>query len=132
MTWEELTTEVTELSTKINFTPDIIVGIVRGGLVPARLLSSKLKAKDMYCLTVKKIGAKRKVTNDILEDLTDKKLLLVEDMLETGKSLIVAKEYLANKGADVKTACLYTMPISEIKPDFYIREVNEIIKFPWE
>jgi hypothetical protein len=53
-------------------------------------------------------------------------------MLEAGKSLIVAKEYLANKGADVKTACLYTMPISEIKPDFYIREVNDVIKFPWE
>lgn len=132
MNWQEFEKEIAVLSVKINYFPDIIVGIVRGGIIPARLLSSKLKVKGMYCLTIKKNNDGRRVTNEILEDLTGKKLLLVEDMLETGKSLIAAKQYFEEKGAIVKTTCLYTMPISEIKPDFYLREIKETIKFPWE
>ncbi len=132
MNWEELDKEITTLSSKINNPPDIIIGIVRGGLVPARLLSSKLNVKTMHALTVKKLGAERKVTSEIAEDLTGKKILLIEDMLETGKSLIVAKQYLETKGAIVKTACLYIMPISEIKPDYYLKEINDAVKFPWE
>ncbi|MDE2078820.1 MAG: hypothetical protein KGI73_00370 [Patescibacteria group bacterium] len=132
MNWSDLEKEVESLASKVDFVPDLIIGIVRGGLIPARLLSSKLKVKDMYGLTVKKIGEARKVTSDILEDLSGKKILLVEDMLETGKSLVVAREYLIAKGADVKTACLYTMPISELKSDFFLGEVSEVARFPWE
>ncbi|OGG58320.1 hypothetical protein A2853_00155 [Candidatus Kaiserbacteria bacterium RIFCSPHIGHO2_01_FULL_55_17] len=132
MNWEELRAQVEILASKIDYTPDIIIGIVRGGLIPARLLSSELKVKDMYALTVKKVGQEREVTIEILEDLSDKKILLVEDMLETGRSLVVAKEYLEKRGANVKTACLYTMPVSELKPDFSLKEVVEVMPFPWE
>ena len=132
MNWDELRADVKALAGRIEYVPDIIVGIVRGGLVPARLLSSELGVKDMYALTVKKVEEERKVANDILENINGKKVLLVEDMLETGKSLIVAKEYLEKKGAEVKTACLYTMPMSEIKPDFSLKEITEVIPFPWE
>jgi len=34
--------------------------------------------------------------------------------------------------ASVKTVCLYTMSITEIQPDFFIREVQEVQEFPWE
>lgn len=132
MTWEELDKEITVLTSKIHDTPDIIIGIVRGGLIPARLLSSKLNVRDMYTLTVIKLGNKRKVTSEISEDLKGKKIILVEDVLETGRSLIVAKNYLETKGAIVKTACLYTMPISELKPNYYVKEIKELVRFPWE
>lgn len=101
-------------------------------MIPARLLATYLDVKKMYCLTVEKQGNERKVTSEITKNLEDKKILLVEDMLETGKSLIVAKNTLKSKGAIVKTACLYTMPISEIEPDYYLRTVNNVELFPWE
>ncbi len=132
MTWETLEQEVRELAQKVDYRPDYIVGVVRGGLIPARLLSSYLGIKDMYCLTVKKTEEGRMVTTEISADLAGKKVLLVEDMLETGKSLVVAKEYLESKGAEVKSACLYTMPISEVTPDFSLRQVEEVATFPWE
>ncbi len=132
MDWQTFESEIENLSKKIDYQPDIIIGITRGGIVPARLLSRDLDVKPMYCLTVRKVGEERKVVNDVLDDLVDKNILLVEDMLETGRSLIVAKQYLESKGAKVKTACLYTMPISEIEPDFYLRQVKEVEKFPWE
>ena len=132
MNWEKFRSEIKKLSTKIDPSPDIIVAIVRGGLVPARLLSTELKVKEMYCLTVKKVGDDRKVVSDILDDVSGKMILLVEDMLETGKSLSVAKKYLEEKGAMVKTACLYTMPTSVIHPDYHLKEFDEVQKFPWE
>ena len=72
------------------------------------------------------------MVTEILEDLKGKTILLVEDMLETGRSLVVAKNYLEEKGATVKTVCLYTLPISEITPDYFLREVDAVIEFPWE
>lgn len=132
MNWETLEKEIRALAEKIDFKADIIIGIVRGGLVPARLLSSYLGVKKMYCLSVEKSGAERKVITEIRENISGKKIILVEDILETGQSLIVAKNYLESLGAIVKTACLYTMAISEVKPDFSLKEINEPLEFPWE
>jgi uncharacterized protein len=132
MDWQIFESEIGILSKKIDYQPDIIIGITRGGLVPARLLSRDLQVKDMHCLTVRKVGEERKVVDEILDNLVGKNILLVEDMLETGRSLVVAKQYLESKGATVKTVCLYIMEITEIEPDFYIRLVQEVEKFPWD
>ena len=132
MNWTDFEQEMKTLSEKINYKPDKIIGITRGGIIPARLLSTFLDVKDMYGIAVKKVGEERKVVTDILEDLTGKHVLLVEDILETGRSLIIAKQYLESKGAKIKTACLYTMSISEIEPDFYLTQIQDIKKFPWE
>ena len=132
MDWQTFESEMQKLSEKVDFTPDFVVGIVRGGLVPARVLSNLLGVKSMFCLNVDNIEGQRVVNSNINYPLSGKKLLLVEDMLETGKSLIVAKEFLEEKGAEVKTACLYTMPITECSPDAHIKVVDEVIDFPWE
>lgn len=132
MTWDEFDSQMKALAGMVNYKPSGIVAVVRGGLVPARLLARDLHVRDVYAITVRRAGDERKITVDILEDITNRHLLLVEDMLETGKGLLLAKERLEAKGAFVKTACLYIMPTSEIKPDFYLKEVTEVVRFPWE
>ena len=132
MNWKTLTNEVEALAEKISSKPDIVIGITRGGLVPARLLSTFLEVKKMHCVSVVKSDEKRSVVTEITENISGKKVLLVEDMLETGRSLEVAKKYLEEKGANVKTACLYIVPITENKPDHYLREVDSVLEFPWE
>lgn len=132
MTWRKFEQEIKKLSNKIDFNPDIIIGIVRGGIIPARSLASHLKVKSMFCLTVKKQNNSRIITTEINEDLNNKKILLVEDILETGNSLIVAKKYLEQKGAVVKTACIYVTPQSAIKPTYFIKTIAYPIPMPWE
>ena len=131
MSWDEFDKEIRALAQKIDYAPDVIVGVVRGGLVPARLLSSLLKVPQMRCITLERVG-ERKILDELQGDFMGKKMLVVEDMIETGKGLVAAKKYLESKGALVKTACLYIMPISETKPDYFLREVAEVVKFPWE
>lgn len=132
MNWTEFIKEIKELSEKVDYKPDLIIGISRGGIIPARYLCTCLNVKKLHCVSVAKIRDKRKVITDILEGLRGENILLVEDILETGKSLVVAKEYLERKGAKVKTACLYTMSISEVTPDYSLREIEKITEFPWE
>lgn len=132
MNWETLEQDIARLAERIETRPDIIVGIVRGGLVPARLLSSRLGVKKIYCLSVEKDRGDRKVVTNILDSIQNKNVLLVEDVLETGRSLLIAKQYLESKGATVKTACLYTMSVSEVAPDYSLRTIDSLIKFPWE
>lgn len=131
LTWDELRAEVKQLAQQIEPIPDIIVGIVRGGIIPARLLSTELCVPTMYCLTVKKIGTERIVTSTITENLARRHILLVEDVLETGESLMVARRYLVGRRALVKTAALYRLEGS-VKPDDHLSDVVEIPKFPWE
>jgi len=86
----------------------------------------------MYVLKVRREGTERRIMAEIVPDVAGMHILLVEDMLETGKSMIAAKEYLEERGVEVKTTCLYTMPQSEIKPDFSLKEVTAVVPFPWE
>jgi hypoxanthine phosphoribosyltransferase len=106
MNWQEFEEEIRNLNSKINYKPDYIVGIVRGGLIPSRMLAKVMKIKPMFCLSVEKRDNERVVISGVDYPLEGKKILLVEDMLETGKSLMVAKKWLEKKGAEVKTACL--------------------------
>src|SRR4030042_3391026 len=132
MNWPEFENEIKKLAEKIanDFPPDMIIGVIRGGAVPARLLSRELNIKSMHGVSVEKYGEDRKVVTELDVDLKGKKILLVEDMLETGRSLIVAKKYLEEKGSEVNTACLYVMPQSEIKQDYFLRELESPQTFP--
>ncbi len=130
MNWDEFDAEVRELAQRIDYTPDIVVGIARGGVIPAALLSKILKVKDMFVLKLEREG-ERKISAFLVSDISGKKILLVEDMLETGRGLIAGKKFLEEKGAEVRTACLYTMPKSEIVPDYSLKVVPEVVPFPW-
>jgi hypoxanthine phosphoribosyltransferase len=132
MNWQDTIKALSLLSYKIIDKPHVIVAVVRGGLIPARILSSNLTIKDMYCLTVKKHGSDRRVVTQVTEPLTGVRVLLVEDVLETGTSLIAAKEYLESKGAVVETAALYIQPRSQIIPDYYLEIREQVPTFPWE
>ena len=132
MNWQEFEKEIEKLSKKINFTPDFVVGITRGGVIPARLLCKYLGVRNMHCISVKKVENERVVTTETSEDLAGKNILLVEDILETGRSLEVAKEYLGSKGANVQTVCLYITPRTQEAPDYYLEKIAEVIDFPWE
>ena len=71
--------------------------------------------------------------DDYTIEVNGKKILLFDDVADTGESLIFASDYLLEQGAAlVKTATLFFKERSAITPDYYASRTNAWIIFPFE
>ena len=66
-----------------------------------------------------------------LIDLGDSRMLIVDDVADTGRTLEVVQQFCAGKVAEVRTAVLYEKPQSAVKCDYVWRRTDEWINFPW-
>ena len=140
--WDEIYNICLNLAFMIidsKFKPDLIAGVARGGWIPARLLSDFLdnpnvaNVKVEFYIGIYKTKEKPVITQDIQVPVRGKKVLLVDDVADTGKSLKLVKDRLLELGAsEVKVACMYYKPWSILKPDFYVRETEAWVIFPHE
>ncbi len=129
-----------KLSERIKgYTPHVLIGISRGGLVPVRLLSDMLGNRNVGIIRVelyKEMGIAKdspKITQAITADVKGKRVLLVDDVADSGKSLAAAKKYIKSLGADeIKIATFHCKPKSMVKPDYFIKMVSGWIVYPWE
>ena len=122
-----------------HYKPDIIVGVARGGLAPARILMDLLETRDFAIIQIEYYqGINQPGTQPILKqclntDLSGKKALLVDDVSDGGKSLQLAKKHLQEKGAaEVKIATLYIKPQTITPSDYYEKQTKRWIVFPWD
>lgn len=120
------------------FVPDAIIGLLRGGVVPARIFSDSFGIlMDFYAIDVKLytgIGERNEkpVIKPFHIDITGKKILIVDDIWDSGRTMEAVLEEL--KGEDVTTATLYWKESAPAKPDYYYEPVkdDDWIIFPWE
>lgn len=141
-TWSQIHNMLIKQSEKIltnGFQPDIIIGIARGGWIPARLLSDLLGVNNIssikveFYLDVEKTRKKPVLIQKLPIRISNKKVLLVDDVADTGMSLQLAKTYLLSyKNIELRIATIYKKPKSRIEPDYYEKITKNWIVFPWE
>ena len=141
-TWNQIYTMLLEQTEKIRkngFKPDVIVGVSRGGWPPARVLSDLLGNPNLanvraeFYLGVAETKGEPTLTQPVSMKIADKKVLIVDEVADTGKSLKLVKEHIIEEGAtEVKIATVYYKPWSIVKPDYYEKETSKWIVFPWE
>ncbi len=142
LSWNDIVDLSLELARKIvlsKYVPDIIVAILRGGYIVAKLVSDYLGIEHISTLEIKfykGIGEKAErpiVISPIVHDLRGKKVLIVDDVADSGRTLQVAIDIVRLHGAkDVRTATLYLKPWSITMPDYYVADTKSWIVFPWE
>ncbi|TFG98316.1 phosphoribosyltransferase [Candidatus Thorarchaeota archaeon] len=110
--------------------PDVVIGIARGGWVHARIACDLLGIKELYSVKVDHWGVtatkdgKAKLTCPLTVDVTGKKVLVVDDITDTGESLTMAAEHVRQCGpAEVKSATLMHIAGSKFTPDYFGVEV---------
>ena len=140
--WDQIYEMLLNLADKIRrdgFRPDVIVGISRGGWPPARVLSDLLDNPNLanvraeFYLGVAETKGEPVITQLLSVDIRGKKTLVVDEVADTGKSLRLVKEYVAQQSpTEAKVATVYYKPWSIIKPDYYEKETSHWIVFPWE
>jgi hypoxanthine phosphoribosyltransferase len=117
------------------FRPDVIVAVARGGYVPARILCDFL---DLYTLTSIRVvhyasGARKRpearVTDSICTDIRDRRILIVDDVSDTGDTYEAAISHLGEfQPKEIRTAVLLHKTTAKYQPDFIARKV---VKWRW-
>lgn len=115
LSWDDIETAVESLAHQIRLSGDnigAIVGLARGGLIPAVMLSHKLGIP---------------LVSD--DHDTEGYLLVVDDICDTGNTL---EYYTKYEGA--LTATIHHKQTAIVKPDFYysLALQDKWIVYPWE
>lgn len=145
VSWEEIVEWTRQLARKIresSYKPDVVIAIARGGYVPARLLCDFLGIENLLSIESQHwTEAAKKAEKAIIKfqykvDLTGMRALLVDDIVDTGESVILAKKYIEEnwKPSELRIAAMqWISSVAKIKPDYYTIEVKEWVwfQYPW-
>jgi hypothetical protein len=138
ISWQEVLHLSQRLASEIeaaNFAPNLLIAIARGGWIPTRLLSGPLSVPKIASIGVTYADAARSelAVYSFPEPITQHhRVLLVEDVLETGRSLVHATQLLRERGAEVRTCCYFYSDRSIVVPDYSLGRIATIPRFPWE
>ena len=142
LTWDGFGAASRDLAREIladGFVPEVVVAIARGGLLPAGSIAYGLGVKNCGALNVEFYTGIGTVLDapEVLRPALDteylggRKVLLVDDVADSGRTLALAVKMLRERGADMRSVVIYTKPTTIIQPDYSWKETSLWIDFPW-
>ncbi|MBB2976276.1 hypothetical protein FHX49_001850 [Microbacterium endophyticum] len=122
-----------------DFVPEVVVAIARGGLLPAGSISYGLGIKNCGAINVEfytgigtVLDAPALLPPELdMTYLKGRRVLLVDDVADSGRTLDLAVRLLSEQGAIVRSAVIYTKPTTIIQPDYSWKNTDLWIDFPW-
>lgn len=141
-TWNQLGHLCFKLGKQINHQSkeyDRIVVIAKGGLTWSRVLADYLQIPNIDTIQVKlyrgigKTFKKPQILQELKSDISGEKILLFDDVADSGQTLEFVEKLLKKKGAkSVDTSALFYKPSSKVTPDFFDHQTDAWIIFPHE
>ncbi len=118
--------------------PEIILGIARGGLFPATLLSYMLR-RELYPIRLSRRfedQVVRPTPNWLVRPPTKvrgRRVLLVDEIADSGVTLALAAQVVRDMGAaDVRTVALYAHSWADPRPDYVGLLSDALLMNPWD
>ncbi len=142
LTWDDFGTASRELAFQViksEFMPDVVVAIARGGLLLAGGIAYALGVKSCGAVNAEfYTGVGTRLPEPIMlpplldeASIVGKKVLLVDDVSDSGRTLAMVVQLLELGGAEVRTVCLYSKPGTVLEPTYTWRRTPLWITFPW-
>ena len=142
LTWEGFGRASRELAQAVagsDFAPQIIIAVARGGLLPGGALSYALGIKLSDAINVEFYTDVHETLPDPVllaplldtESIRDQRLLVVDDVADSGRTLALVLDLLRSHGAETRSAVLYAKSATIVEPDFVWRHTDDWIVFPW-
>ncbi len=142
LSWEDFGWAARQLAAEVwdsGFRPEMIVSVARGGLIPAGAVAYALDLKSMFVLNVEYYtGVGTTLSSPRLIDpvpephvLNGKRVLIVDDVADSGRTLQFVQEFCSQHAAEVRSAALFQKPRSVIDCDYVWKETDRWIAFPW-
>jgi hypothetical protein len=142
MTWDDLGTgarALAELVTADGYRPDIVLAVARGGLLVAGAIAYALDVKNTFTMNVEfYTGIDERLDAPMilppvpdLIDLGEARVLIADDVADTGETLALVKGFCVPKVGEVRAAVLYEKPRSIVNCEYVWRRTDRWIVFPW-
>ncbi|MGP3535381.1 phosphoribosyltransferase [Microbacterium sp. RD1] len=142
LTWDQFGAASRDLARRIladGFEPEVVVAIARGGLLPAGAIAYGLGVKNCGALNVEFYTGVGTVLDDPevlppaldIDYLSGRRVLLVDDVADSGRTLALAVRMLRERGADLRSVVIYTKPTTIEQPDYSWKDTALWIDFPW-
>jgi hypothetical protein len=140
--WEQFGEASRELARMVaddGYEPEMILSIARGGLCIGGALGYALAVKNTYTMNVEfytGVDERLEVPRILppapdFVDLGQAKLLIVDDVADTGHTLKSVHDFCAGKVGEVRTAVIYEKSHSVVQCDYVWRRTDLWINFPW-
>ncbi len=142
MTWTDLgvgSRDLAEIVHEDGYRPEIILAIARGGLLLAGALAYALEVKNTFTMNVEfYTGVDERLDMPMLlppvpdlVDFSETKVLIADDVADTGATLALVKGFLEGKVAETRCAVLYEKPRTTVRCEYVWRRTDRWIDFPW-
>jgi hypoxanthine phosphoribosyltransferase len=143
VTWQDVERLVGRLLRALPRDYDNILVITRGGMVPACLISERANLRNILCAAVMLYEGEEQtlpapVFVQFPEDrqVEGRRILVVDDVWDSGSTLVAVRDRLRKAGARVDVCVLHYKPARSRfpgdGPDFYAEETNAWIVYPWD
>ncbi|QQF51434.1 phosphoribosyltransferase [Campylobacter fetus] len=123
---------------KNEFDPDAILGIARGGLTLAHSLSVVLNNRNCFSLNSVHYEDTKKLDTINIFNIPDlskfKKILIADDIIDSGESMIAIKKELLKKypNLEIKVATIYYKTKALLLPEYSVKEAHDWVEFFWD
>ncbi|MCU1420619.1 MAG: phosphoribosyltransferase [Microbacteriaceae bacterium] len=142
LTWNDFGEGSRELARTVHrsgFEAEVVVAIARGGLLLAGAIAYALDVKSCGALNAEfYTGVDARLDEPIIlapfldeVSLKGKRVLLVDDVSDSGRTLKMVLGIIQHAGADVRTVCLYSKSHTVLEPDYVWKRTDRWIAFPW-
>ena len=140
--WASYGQAVRELAALVaddEYRPEMILAIARGGLFCAGSLGYALSVKNIYVMNCEYYtGVDERLPVPVMlppaVDLVDhrnSKILIADDVADTGHTLKMVYDFCVERVGDVRSAVLYEKSHSLVKCDYVWKRTDQWINFPW-
>lgn len=138
-TFGEATRDLAQQIADDGFEPDMILAIARGGLLVAGALGYALGVKNLYTMNVEfytGIDERLEVPMILppvpdLSLLADAKVLIADDVADTGNTLKLITGFCHGKVGELRAAVLYEKPWNIVPVRYIWKKTDRWIEFPW-
>ncbi|HET6500958.1 MAG TPA: phosphoribosyltransferase [Amycolatopsis sp.] len=142
LSWESFGLASRDLARAVagnGYQPDLILSIARGGLFVAGALGYALDVKNLHVMNVEfYTGVDQRLELPVVlppvpsvVDLAGAKVLIADDVADTGATLKLVRDFCADHVAEVRCAVIYEKPRSEVRCEYVWRRTDKWINFPW-
>lgn len=140
ISWTQLERDCLELykSKLKNLKVDRIISISRGGTVVSRIFSDLLNNTPISHITISSYNGMVKqsiplVTEFPKTDFKNQTILIIDEVSDTGATFKIAEKHLrSHNPKKIYTLSTYIKPHTTYKPDFWQRNIDAWIIFPYD